>query len=118
MSSGRSVTHVLGLDPIRRFGSGRGLLFESRGQVDFHGGQGLRDGATGFGFAGDFLERGGVYAGDHMNMNARLQVQAIQLGGQVNYIQAAESPAPVPTDEFEPAWEFWKHRLPVNGTQR
>jgi ribulose-5-phosphate 4-epimerase/fuculose-1-phosphate aldolase len=54
----------------------------------------------------------------YMNMNARLQVQAIQLGGQVNYIQAAESPATVSADEFEPAWEFWKQRLPVNGAHR
>ena len=52
----------------------------------------------------------------YMNMNARLQVQAIQLGGEVNYVQVAEPRVSTPADEFEPAWEFWKQRLTVNGT--
>ena len=54
----------------------------------------------------------------YMNMNARLQVQAIQLGGEVNYVQPAEPKAVTPVDEFEPAWEFWKQRLPLNGSHR
>ncbi len=54
----------------------------------------------------------------YTNMNARLQVQAIQLGGEVNYVQPAEPKAIVPVDEFEPAWEFWKQRLPLNGSHR
>jgi ribulose-5-phosphate 4-epimerase/fuculose-1-phosphate aldolase len=54
----------------------------------------------------------------YMNMNARLQVQAIQLGGEVNYVQAEASRTAPPADEFEPAWEFWKQRLQVNGARR
>jgi ribulose-5-phosphate 4-epimerase/fuculose-1-phosphate aldolase len=54
----------------------------------------------------------------YTNMNARLQVQAIQLGGEVNYVQPAEPRALTPVDEFEPAWEFWKQRLPLNGSHR
>ena len=60
---------------------------------------------------------GAVARAYYMNMNARLQMQAIQLGGEVNYIHAGE-PRTVTPDEFEPAWEFWKQRLPVNGTHR
>jgi ribulose-5-phosphate 4-epimerase/fuculose-1-phosphate aldolase/uncharacterized RDD family membrane protein YckC len=54
----------------------------------------------------------------YMNMNARLQIQAIQLGGQVNYVAPEESPIATSADEYEPAWEFWKQRLPVNGAHQ
>jgi ribulose-5-phosphate 4-epimerase/fuculose-1-phosphate aldolase len=60
---------------------------------------------------------GAVARAYYMNMNARLQIQAIQLGGEVNYVAAPESPVSVAADEYEPAWEFWKQRLPVNGTR-
>ena len=59
---------------------------------------------------------GAVARAYYMNMNARLQIQAIQLGGEVNYVAAPESPVTISADEYEPAWEFWKQRLPVNGT--
>ncbi|HLX45935.1 MAG TPA: class II aldolase/adducin family protein [Bryobacteraceae bacterium] len=59
---------------------------------------------------------GAVARAYYMNMNARLQIQAIQLGGEVNYVAASESPVAISADEYEPAWEFWKQRLPVNGT--
>jgi ribulose-5-phosphate 4-epimerase/fuculose-1-phosphate aldolase len=59
---------------------------------------------------------GAVARAYYMNMNARLQIQAIQLGGEVNYVAASESPVTISADEYEPAWEFWKQRLPVNGT--
>jgi ribulose-5-phosphate 4-epimerase/fuculose-1-phosphate aldolase len=58
---------------------------------------------------------GAVARAYYMNMNARLQIQAIQLGGEVNYVAPAESPV-VTADEYEPAWEFFRQRLPVNGT--
>jgi ribulose-5-phosphate 4-epimerase/fuculose-1-phosphate aldolase len=54
----------------------------------------------------------------YMNLNARQQVQAIQLGGEVNYVAVTESRTATPLDEFDPAWEFFKQRLPANGTHR
>jgi ribulose-5-phosphate 4-epimerase/fuculose-1-phosphate aldolase len=47
----------------------------------------------------------------YMNMNARLQAQAILLGGKVNYLEPGEAPAASPANEFEPAWQFWKQKL-------
>jgi HCOMODA/2-hydroxy-3-carboxy-muconic semialdehyde decarboxylase len=47
----------------------------------------------------------------YMNLNARLQAQAILLGGTVNYLDAGESSAVSPANEFEPAWEFWKQKI-------
>jgi ribulose-5-phosphate 4-epimerase/fuculose-1-phosphate aldolase len=58
---------------------------------------------------------GAVARAYYMNMNARLQIQAIQLGGEVNYVAPTESPV-ITADEYEPAWEFFRLRLPVNGT--
>jgi hypothetical protein len=46
----------------------------------------------------------------YMNLNARLQWQSIQLGGQVNYLDPQEAQKAGAQDGFERAWEFWKHR--------
>jgi ribulose-5-phosphate 4-epimerase/fuculose-1-phosphate aldolase len=47
----------------------------------------------------------------YMNMNARLQAQAILLGGKVNYLEPGEARTASPANEFEPAWQFWKQKL-------
>jgi ribulose-5-phosphate 4-epimerase/fuculose-1-phosphate aldolase len=46
----------------------------------------------------------------YMNLNAKLQWQSIQLGGQMTYMDPEEARKAGPQDGFERAWEFWKHR--------
>ena len=47
----------------------------------------------------------------YLNVNARLQAQAIQLrGGSVTYLDPAEAKKAVQT--YERSWDFWKSRLP------
>jgi HCOMODA/2-hydroxy-3-carboxy-muconic semialdehyde decarboxylase len=46
----------------------------------------------------------------YLNLNARLQLQAIQLGGSIAYLDAEE--ARRATQDYERSWEFWKSRLP------
>jgi HCOMODA/2-hydroxy-3-carboxy-muconic semialdehyde decarboxylase len=47
----------------------------------------------------------------YLNLNARLQLQAIQLGGgKVTYLDAAE--AKNSPQDYERSWDFWKSRLP------
>ena len=47
----------------------------------------------------------------YLNLNARLQAQAIQLaGGNVAYLDSEE--AKKATQDYERSWEFWKSRLP------
>jgi ribulose-5-phosphate 4-epimerase/fuculose-1-phosphate aldolase len=46
----------------------------------------------------------------YMNLNAKLQWQSIQLGGQMTYMDPEEARLAGPQDGFERAWEFWKHR--------
>lgn len=47
----------------------------------------------------------------YMNMNARLQSQAITLGGSVTYLDPEEAQKTGAQDGFERAWDYWKHRL-------
>jgi ribulose-5-phosphate 4-epimerase/fuculose-1-phosphate aldolase len=47
----------------------------------------------------------------YMNMNARLQQQAITLGGSVTYLDPEEAQKTGAQDGFERAWDYWKHRL-------
>jgi HCOMODA/2-hydroxy-3-carboxy-muconic semialdehyde decarboxylase len=47
----------------------------------------------------------------YMNMNARLQEQAILLGGSVTYLDPEEASKTGAQDGFERAWDYWKHRL-------
>jgi ribulose-5-phosphate 4-epimerase/fuculose-1-phosphate aldolase len=46
----------------------------------------------------------------YMNLNARLQWQSIQLGGQVTYLDPEEARKAAAQDGFERAWTFWKRR--------
>lgn len=45
----------------------------------------------------------------YLNLNARLQMQALQLGGKVNYLDAEESKKAV--IDYERSWDSWKHDL-------
>jgi ribulose-5-phosphate 4-epimerase/fuculose-1-phosphate aldolase len=47
----------------------------------------------------------------YMMMDARLQEQAILLGGKVTYLEGEEARKTAPQDGFERAWTFWKQRL-------
>ena len=47
----------------------------------------------------------------YLNLNARLQLQAIQLAaGNVTYLDSEE--AKKASQDYERSWEFWKSRLP------
>jgi ribulose-5-phosphate 4-epimerase/fuculose-1-phosphate aldolase len=47
----------------------------------------------------------------YLNLNARLQYQALQLGGgKVTYLDAEESKKAV--QSYERSWDYWKFRLP------
>ena len=46
----------------------------------------------------------------YMNMNARLQREALLLGGQVTYLEIEEARKAAPQDGFERAWAYWKQR--------
>ena len=47
----------------------------------------------------------------YMNMNARLQEQAVLLGGSVTYLDPEEAAKTGAQDGFERAWDYWKARL-------
>jgi len=48
----------------------------------------------------------------YLNLNARLQFQAMQLGGgAVTYLDPEEAKKAA-TNDFERSWDFWKSRLP------
>ncbi len=45
----------------------------------------------------------------YLNLNARLQMQAMQLGGKVSYLDSEESKKAV--IDYERSWDSWKHDL-------
>ena len=45
----------------------------------------------------------------YLNLNARLQLQAMQLGGKVAYLDPAESKQA--NTDFERSWDAWKHKV-------
>lgn len=45
----------------------------------------------------------------YLNLNARLQYQAMQLGGKITFLDADESAKA--TQDYERSWDFWKSRL-------
>jgi HCOMODA/2-hydroxy-3-carboxy-muconic semialdehyde decarboxylase len=45
----------------------------------------------------------------YLNLNARLQMQAMQLGGKVSYLDSEESKKAI--IDYERSWESWKHDL-------
>jgi HCOMODA/2-hydroxy-3-carboxy-muconic semialdehyde decarboxylase len=48
----------------------------------------------------------------YLNLNARLQMQALQLGGgKVAYLTAQQAKNSL--QDYERSWDFWKFRLPV-----
>jgi ribulose-5-phosphate 4-epimerase/fuculose-1-phosphate aldolase len=48
----------------------------------------------------------------YLNLNARLQLQAMQLSGdKVTYLDPAEAKKAV--NDYERSWDFWKSRLPI-----
>jgi len=47
----------------------------------------------------------------YMNMNARLQREALLLGGQVTYLETEEARKAAPQDGYERAWAYWKQRV-------
>jgi len=47
----------------------------------------------------------------YMNFNARLQYQAMQMGGTVKYLDPEEARLAAPQNGFERAWDFWKQRV-------
>jgi ribulose-5-phosphate 4-epimerase/fuculose-1-phosphate aldolase len=46
----------------------------------------------------------------YLDSNARLQEQAILLGGKVTYFEAEEAKKTAPQDGFERAWDGWKRK--------
>ncbi len=46
----------------------------------------------------------------YMAFNAKLQEQAILLGGKVTYMEPEEAKKSAPKDGFERSWAFWKER--------
>ena len=46
----------------------------------------------------------------YMNMNARLQREALLLGGMVTYLETEEARKAAPQDGYERAWAYWKAR--------
>lgn len=47
----------------------------------------------------------------YMNMNARLEMQAISLGGSVTYLDPVEAQKTGAQDGFERAWNYWKSQV-------
>jgi ribulose-5-phosphate 4-epimerase/fuculose-1-phosphate aldolase len=47
----------------------------------------------------------------YLNMNARLQWQAMSLGGPVTYLTMEEAKMAGAQDGFERAWDFWKSKV-------
>jgi ribulose-5-phosphate 4-epimerase/fuculose-1-phosphate aldolase len=47
----------------------------------------------------------------YLNMNARLQLQAMSLGGPVTYLTAEEADKAGAQDGFERAWDFWRSKV-------
>jgi HCOMODA/2-hydroxy-3-carboxy-muconic semialdehyde decarboxylase len=47
----------------------------------------------------------------YMNLNARLQAQAMQMGGKINYLSDDEARMAGAQDGFERAWILWKSEV-------
>lgn len=47
----------------------------------------------------------------YLEINARLQAQAIALGGRVDYLTSEEARQATPPDNYQRAWELWKRRV-------
>jgi ribulose-5-phosphate 4-epimerase/fuculose-1-phosphate aldolase len=49
----------------------------------------------------------------YLEINARLQAQAIALGGKIEYLDPEEARKSGPPDDYERAWELWKRRAMI-----
>ena len=47
----------------------------------------------------------------YMNFNARLQLQAMQMGRPIKFLDPEEARLAAPQNGFERAWDFWKERV-------
>src|SRR5262245_64019374 len=47
----------------------------------------------------------------YLDLNARLQAQAMALGGKVTYLEPEEARLYVASDNYERAWELWKRKV-------
>jgi len=47
----------------------------------------------------------------YLDLNARLQGQAMALGGKVTYLEPEEARLYVASDNYERAWELWKRKV-------
>jgi HCOMODA/2-hydroxy-3-carboxy-muconic semialdehyde decarboxylase len=47
----------------------------------------------------------------YLDLNARLQAQAMALGGKVTYLDPEEARLYVASDNYERAWELWKRKV-------
>jgi hypothetical protein len=46
----------------------------------------------------------------YLDLNARIQEQAILLGGKVTYFEAEEAKKTAPQDGYVRAWDVWKRK--------
>jgi HCOMODA/2-hydroxy-3-carboxy-muconic semialdehyde decarboxylase len=51
----------------------------------------------------------------YLNFNARLQTQAIQLGGTITYLDPEEAGKAAVPNDFERAWALWKQAVEENA---
>jgi HCOMODA/2-hydroxy-3-carboxy-muconic semialdehyde decarboxylase len=47
----------------------------------------------------------------YLDLNARLQAQAMALGGKVTYLEPEEARLYVASDNYQRAWELWKRKV-------
>jgi ribulose-5-phosphate 4-epimerase/fuculose-1-phosphate aldolase len=46
----------------------------------------------------------------YLDLDARVQEQAMLLGGKVTYFESEEAKKTAPQDGFERAWDVWKRK--------
>jgi HCOMODA/2-hydroxy-3-carboxy-muconic semialdehyde decarboxylase len=51
----------------------------------------------------------------YLELNAKLQAQAIALGGPVTYLSAEESKLATATQDYERSWSLWKLKVTADG---
>lgn len=49
----------------------------------------------------------------YLNMNAKLQTQALLLGGEPTYLDMEEARKAAPQDGYERAWEEWAEKVRI-----
>jgi hypothetical protein len=46
----------------------------------------------------------------YLEINARLQMQAIMIGGPITYLSPEEAQKATPPDNYQRAWDLWKQK--------